>query len=84
MTIVKYPSDMAGTVFSEIKRRKTEYPSEDILVNLFETMYFASIRTEEAEPIVFNVVYLDPDDPDPNPPKTIVRDRWGYVEFSEQ
>lgn len=84
MTIVKYPGDMARTVFSEVKRRKTECPSEDILVNLFEAMYFASIRTEEAEPIVFNVVYLDPDDPDPNPPKTIVRDRWGYVEFSEQ
>lgn len=84
MELVKYPNDIARAVFLEIKTRKAEFPSEDILIDLFEIMYFASIRTEEAEPILFNIVYLDPDDPDPDPPERTVRDRWGYVEFSEQ
>lgn len=84
METVKYPKDLAKAVFSEIKRRNDEFPSEDILVALFETMYFASIKTEEAEPIIFNIVYLDPDDPDPDPPERNVQDRWRCVEFSEQ
>jgi len=37
------------------KEKKVKFPSEDILVDLFEVMYFASIKTEEAEPIVFNI-----------------------------
>ncbi len=84
MELSKYPNDIAKAVFIEIKRRKNEFPSEDILVDLFEIMYFASIRTEEAEPILFNSVYLDPNDPDPDPPERTVRDRWGYVKFSKQ
>lgn len=84
MALVKYPNDLAKTVFSEIKRNNDEFPSEDILVFLFETLYFASIKTEEAESIIFNIVYLDPDDPDPDPPEREPQDRWGYVEFSEQ
>lgn len=84
MEPVKYPKDLAKAVFSEIKRKNYEFPSEDILVALFETLYFASIKTEEAEPIIFNIVYLDPDDPDSDPPERKVQDRWGYVEFSEQ
>lgn len=81
---MKYPEDMARAVFLEIKKKRDEYPSEDVLVDLFEVMYFASIRTEEAEPIIFNIVYLDPTDPDPDPPKRIVRDRWGYVQFASK
>jgi hypothetical protein len=84
MNTSKYPKDIASAVRSELKRRKVEPFSENILVNLFETMFFASIRTEEAEPILFNIVYLDPNNPDPKPPKRLVRDRWGVVKFSKQ
>lgn len=84
MATIKYPKDLAKAVFSEIKRKNDKFPSEDILVALFETLFFASIKTEEAEPIIFNIVYLDPDDPDPYPPEIKVQDRWGYVKISEQ
>ena len=83
MEPVKYPEDIANAVVSEIKKRTAECPSEYILIELFETMYFASIRTEETEPILFNIVYLDMKNPDPDPPERIVRDRWGYVKFSK-
>lgn len=83
MERVKYPKDLATAVFSEIKRKSDDIPSLELLASLFETMYFASIKTEESEPIIFNIVYLDPSDPDPYPPDRIVQDRWGYVKFSE-
>jgi hypothetical protein len=84
MGLVRYPEDIARAVFLEVKKRNDIFPSKDILIELFEILYFASIKTEEAEPIIFNIVYLDPNDPDPDPPERIVRDRWGYVEFSKQ
>jgi hypothetical protein len=42
-------------------------------------MFFASIRTEESQPITFHIAYLDPADPDPNPPRRKVQDRWSCV-----
>ena len=84
MELAKYPKDIARVVFVEVKKRNDIFPSQEILTDLFEILYFASIKTEEAEPIIFNIVYLDPHDPDPDPPERVVRDRWGYVEFSKQ
>ena len=84
MGLTRYPEDIARAVFSKVKKGNDIFPSKDILIELFEILYFASIRTEEAEPIIFNIVYLDPNNPDPDPPKRKVRDRWGYVEFSKQ
>jgi len=44
-------------------------------------MYFASICKEESRPVRFNVVYLDPKNPDPTPPPRIRNDRWNFVPF---
>lgn len=83
MDSTKYPKDLANVVFSEIEGKKTPIPSLELLVSIFESMYFASIKTEESEPIIFNIVYLDPSNPDPNPPDIIVHDRWEFVKFSD-
>lgn len=45
-------------------------------------MYFVSLKTEESQPITLHVVYLDPDNPDPNPPSRIVKDRWSCVRLA--
>jgi hypothetical protein len=47
-------------------------------------MYFASLGTEEAQPIVFHVVYLDPMNPDRDPPPHPSRDRWTYVRLTRR
>jgi len=44
-------------------------------------MYFASLKTEESKPVLFHIVYLDPEKPDPKPPKTLVHDRWRCVQL---
>jgi len=60
MERTKYPADLARAVHSEIKRNNAA-PSLQVLISVFETMYFASIKTEEAEPVIFNMIggYLD-------------------------
>jgi len=80
----KYPKDLASVVFSEIKRKNSKVPSEEILTSLFEIMYFSSIKTEESEPIIFNIVYLDLNNPDPNPPERSIEDRWRIVKLSDK
>jgi len=42
-------------------------------------MYYASLAQEEGQPITFHIVFIDPTDPDPNPPSRILSDRWGFV-----
>src|SRR4051794_8689157 len=76
------PSDLAELVTSQLRERRAICVDRDILTALFETMYFASLRTEESRPIAFQVVYLDPDNPDPDPPQNIVNDRWSFVRFA--
>jgi hypothetical protein len=52
------------------------------MVELFESMYFASLKTEESKPVLFHVAYIDPQKPDPSPPKTLVHNRWSCVRLS--
>lgn len=75
------PRDLAESLCSELARRKIDPPSDEVVTELFETMYFASLKTEESQPITFHVVFLDPQNPDPRPPRRIVEDRWSYVAF---
>jgi hypothetical protein len=77
------PLDLAEAVFSELGKRTSRCPSKDALINLFECLYFASLRTEEAEPIRIHVVYLNPSKPDPEPPERILNDRWSYVPLAK-
>ena len=77
------PKNLAEIVYSELKERSLPYPNVEILIDLFESMYFASLKTDESQPITFHAVYLDPDNPDPHPPRRISRDRWSYVRLAE-
>jgi hypothetical protein len=46
-------------------------------------MYYASLKTEESRQIVLSIAYIDPQNPDPDPPKRIVNDRWVTVPFKD-
>jgi hypothetical protein len=79
----KTPQNLAESVCAELRKRHAVVPDEKIIIDLFETMYYSSLRTEESASITFHVVYLDPAQPDPKPPRNPVKDRWSYVPFSE-
>jgi len=76
------PKDLARTVFSELKSRKLGHPRLNILISLFESLYAASLHSEESRPITFDIVYLNPKDPDPDPPPIIRAHRWKHVRLS--
>lgn len=77
------PKDLARAVYSELKMRGSTCPPLVVLNHLFESMYFASLKSEESQPITFDVVYLNPNNPDPHPPRRIRKDRWSYVRFDK-
>ncbi len=54
-----------------------------ILIDLFELLYFISLKTEELQPITCYIVYLPSENPDPQPPERIVKDRWSYIRFTK-
>jgi len=74
-----FPIDLATTVFAELGRRQLECPQLEVLIELFEAMYFASLKKEESQPVAFHIVYLNPDKPDPRPPQYQPHDRWSCV-----
>ncbi len=78
-----YPSDLAKLVQSRLKALHSRSPALSILTELMEVAFFVSMKTEEAEPILCNLVYLDKSNPDPAPPERIVADRWSWVRFEE-
>jgi hypothetical protein len=82
MTNNCFPKDLADAVFSDLIARNLPTPPLTALCELFEGLYFASLRTEESQPIRIYVIYLDPDNPDPNPPQRLVNDRWSCARLS--
>lgn len=82
MIQIKYPKDLASIVSNELRRKGDSKLSDSVLTSVFETMYFSSIQTEEAQSIVFNVVYLDHDKHDKPSTISILNRGWSAVEFT--
>ncbi|MCZ8330667.1 MAG: hypothetical protein O9282_05085 [Flavobacterium sp.] len=80
------PSDLANVVFNKFKNLKNQSnkPSEQILVNLFENLFFASLKTEESNFTKVTVTLINSQNPDPKPPKRKVKHRWSIITFEEQ
>ncbi|HEX9988758.1 MAG TPA: hypothetical protein VGE45_09820 [Chloroflexia bacterium] len=78
-----FPSDLAEIVYSRLAQQSVNSPylTKQVLTRIFQTMYFASLKTEESQSIRFHITYLDPDNPDPNPPKVYSVDRWSAIKI---
>ena len=56
----RYPYHLATLVAQRLRAKNMAPPSDDILLRLFETLYFASLRTEEGHPCRCTINYVDP------------------------
>jgi hypothetical protein len=74
------PKDLAASVVARLKLTATPL---DQFVELFECIYYASLRTEEARQVSVSVTYIDPSNPDPSPPPRIRHGTWSFTPFSE-
>jgi hypothetical protein len=71
-----FPADLAKHVRTQLVARKQHPPSQTALTTLFETLYFASLKQEENQPISCRIAFVNRKRPDPDPPERIVADRW--------
>jgi hypothetical protein len=78
-----FPADLASHVRAQLLHRKENAPSQKVLVGLFETLYFASLRREETQPISCRIAYISRGRPDPHPPERIVADRWRFFPLAD-
>lgn len=72
--------DLAKAVSLGLKKRATA-PDLDVLAEIFEVMFGASLRTEEGAPVRFSIAYVNPLDPDPQPPVFPPANRWSCTPF---
>ncbi|HJV66148.1 MAG TPA: hypothetical protein VJ550_10475 [Geomonas sp.] len=79
----KSPKNLAEAVCAELRKRHLPFPDEKIIIELFETIYYSSLKTEESEPVKFHMVFMDPSVPDVKPPRNARKDRWSFIPFAE-
>lgn len=79
-------TDLARHVLGKLEhsRLKLAVPPLKVLEDLFECLFYASMRTEESDLTKVALTLIDPVNPDPNPPKKIVSERWSCVEFDRR
>lgn len=80
------PDDLAKQVLTKVRDAKISHkiPGEDVLSELFNILFYTSLKTEEGQHIRVTITLIDPKNPDPSPPQRIVADRWQYVRFNDE
>ena len=76
--------DLAAEVHTQLGIQSRPSPGPKILSDLFRSMYAASMVTEEGQAVTFELTWIDPGNPDPDPPGRFVADRWTTVPLSPQ
>jgi hypothetical protein len=76
------PAALAERVRIQLVRRNLRPPALAILQRFFDTLYFASLRTDESRPVRVDVVYIDSRNPDPSPPEVFLQNRWSCVRLA--
>ncbi len=76
----QYPHHLAKLVASRLRDEQGASPPETVLIRLLETLYFASLKTEEGRRILCTVNYADPNEA-VSPPSRKAADRWAYARF---
>lgn len=76
----QYPAHLAKLVATRLRSQHGNAPAEPVLTRLLETLYFASLKTDEGRPILCTVNFVDPEDRQKQPARRAV-DCWSYVSF---
>ncbi len=76
-----YPANLAKLVTARLRGDRADAPSEAVLTRLLETLYFASLKTDEGRPILCTVNYVDPAQAGPSTSGHRPADAWSHVPF---
>lgn len=79
-----YPIDLAKEVINHFETKESGLMIKlEKLTELFEVLYFTSLKTEELQSIKVRLTYIYKYIPDPHPPKRIMKNRWSYIRFEK-
>jgi len=80
------PHDLSVLVQNKLRLTKDRYPVPEISVldELFDCLFYSSMCKEESDLIKVTITFINPDNPDPSPPKNIVPERWSYIAFENK
>lgn len=78
-----YPADLAAEVWQRLQEEAADPPRVEVLVSLFEALWFASLRTEENHPVHCTITFLDPNLASAwTGSGSTTPDRWSATRFS--
>jgi hypothetical protein len=77
----RYPHHLAKLVAERLHSARGRTPPESVLTRLLETLYFASLKTDEGRRVHCTVDYVDPRQADVDLAKQIRADQWTYARF---
>lgn len=80
----RYPYHLARLVASRLSERNLEPPTQIVLLRLLETMYFASLKTDEGRPCRCTVNYVDPKESCNESPIGLQASRWSTIPFQQR
>ncbi len=75
-------AELSAIVHARLTCLRPSCPSRDALQSLFQILFFASLHREESANLLFDIVVLDPLNPDPDPPIRVTYDRSAVYSFS--
>lgn len=79
-----YPYHLAKLVAERLRTSHPRTaPTEKVLLRLFETLYFASLKTDEGRPCRCTVNYVDPTDPARDDSHHVKEGGWVIVPFEQ-
>jgi hypothetical protein len=81
-TRTKSIRDLVKVVDRRLTRDGGQSPGLRVLTNLFEAVYFTSLKTEEGKPLQVRAALVDPAAPDPDRPRTPSSDRWKIAKIA--
>lgn len=76
-----FPADLAAHVAARLRAELGYSPSERVLVRLLETLYFASLKTDEGRPPLCTINFFDPQAPRRATTTRPAADHWSEVRF---
>lgn len=83
LPLAQTPRDLANRLQLHLSRKSESPPLLDHLTALLEAAFFASMQTEESQPIRCTLAFVDPGAPDPQRPQKIRPHRWTVVPLAE-
>lgn len=82
--IGRFPAHLANLVSRQLSAMGMAVPSDSVLLQLFETLYFASLKTDETRPCRCTINFIDQSTLEGNPSEASPSNGWNVIPFRQR